>query len=67
MATPVNPHPLADLTSMRVGGTPAEIYVAKTRDDLIEHTLNVWRSGDDWLLLGGGTNMVVADNVENCE
>ncbi|BDS49959.1 UDP-N-acetylmuramate dehydrogenase [Rhodoluna lacicola] len=65
MATPVTPHPLADLTSMRVGGTPAEIYVAKTRDDLIEHTLNVWRSGDDWLLLGGGTNMVVADNVEN--
>ena len=65
MATPVTPHPLADLTSMRVGGTPAEIYAAKTRDDLIEHTLNVWRSGDDWLLLGGGTNMVVADNVEN--
>jgi UDP-N-acetylmuramate dehydrogenase len=50
---------------MRVGGTPAEIYAAKTRDDLIEHTLNLWRSGDDWLLLGGGTNMVVADNVEN--
>ncbi len=65
MATPVTPHPLADLTSMQVGGTPAEIYAAKTRDDLIEHTLNVWRSGDDWLLLGGGTNMVVADNVEN--
>jgi UDP-N-acetylmuramate dehydrogenase len=65
MATPVTPHPLADLTSMRVGGTPAEIYAAKTRDDLIEHTLNVWRSGDDWLMLGGGTNMVVADNVEN--
>ena len=65
MATPVTQHPLADLTSMRVGGTPAEIYAAKTRDDLIEHTLNVWRSGDDWLLLGGGTNMVVADNVEN--
>ena len=64
MATPITPRPLADLTSMRVGGTPAEIYVAKTRDDLVEHTLNVWRSGDDWLLLGGGSNMVVADDVE---
>ncbi len=64
MATPITPRPLAELTSMRVGGTPAEIYVAKTRDDLVEHTLNVWRSGDDWLLLGGGSNMVVADDVE---
>jgi UDP-N-acetylmuramate dehydrogenase len=64
MATPMTPRPLAELTSMRVGGTPAEIYVAKTRDDLVEHTLNVWRSGDDWLLLGGGSNMVVADDVE---
>ena len=56
---------LKDLTSIRVGGEPAEIYVAKTRDDLVEHTLNLWRSGDDWLILGGGTNMVVADDVSN--
>lgn len=55
---------LAELTSIRVGGTPAEIFVAKTRDDLVEHTLDVWRSGDDWLILGGGSNMVVADEVE---
>ena len=54
---------LSALTSMRVGGTPADIYVAKTRDDLVEHTLSVWRSGDDWLVLGGGTNVVIADEV----
>lgn len=54
---------LSELTSMRVGGVPAEIFEAVTRDDLIEHALEVWRSGDDWLLLGGGTNMVVADDV----
>lgn len=56
---------LAELTSIRVGGTPAEIFVAKTRDDLVEHTLDVWRSGDDWLILGGGSNMVVADEVDS--
>jgi UDP-N-acetylmuramate dehydrogenase len=55
--------PLSELTTIRVGGVPAEIYEAKTRDDLIEHTLGVWRSGDDWLVLGGGSNMVVADDV----
>ena len=52
---------LSQLTTMRVGGTPAQIFAAKTRDDLIEHTLEVWRSGQDWVILGGGSNMVVAD------
>jgi len=56
---------LSQLTSMRVGGTPAEIYEAFTRDDLVEHALEVWRSGDNWLLLSGGTNMVVADEVDD--
>ena len=54
---------LSELTSIRVGGVPAEIFEAKTREDLIEHTLGVWRSGDDWLLLGGGSNIVVADDI----
>jgi len=54
---------LRELTTIRVGGIPTEIFVAHTRDDLIEHTLEVWRSGDDWLLLGGGSNMVVADDI----
>jgi UDP-N-acetylmuramate dehydrogenase len=56
---------LSDLTSIQIGGTPAEIYVAKTRDDLVEHTLELWRSGDDWLVLGGGSNMVVADDCRD--
>jgi UDP-N-acetylmuramate dehydrogenase len=57
--------PLSQLTSIRIGGAPAEIYAAKTRDDLIEHTLELWRSGDDWLVLGGGSNMVVADDCSD--
>ncbi|MEO0061425.1 MAG: hypothetical protein RL343_1043 [Actinomycetota bacterium] len=65
MTSQSKPIALAELTSMRVGGIAAEIYVAKTRDDLVEHTLNVWRSGEDWLILGGGSNMVVADDVSN--
>ena len=56
---------LSELTTMRVGGEPAEIIVAKTRDDLIEATLEVWRSGEDWLILGGGSNLVVADEVDD--
>jgi UDP-N-acetylmuramate dehydrogenase len=56
---------LSELTTMRVGGKPAEIFVAKTREDLIEATLELWRSGDDWLILGGGSNLVVADEVDD--
>ena len=56
---------LSELTTMRVGGKPAEIIVAKTRDDLIDATLEVWRSGEDWLILGGGSNLVVADEVDD--
>ncbi len=56
---------LSELTSIQIGGSPAEIYVAKTRDDLVEHTLELWRSGDDWLVLGGGSNMVVADDCSD--
>jgi UDP-N-acetylmuramate dehydrogenase len=56
---------LSELTTIRVGGKPAELFVAKTRDDLIEHTLNVWRSGENWLLLGGGSNIVAADDISN--
>jgi UDP-N-acetylmuramate dehydrogenase len=54
---------LSELTSMRVGGTPAELLVAHSRDLLIEYSLGVWQSGQDWLLLGGGSNIVAADNL----
>ena len=48
---------------MRVGGTPAELLVAHSRDQLIEYALGVWSSGDDWLVLGGGSNIVAADDI----
>ena len=48
---------------MRVGGIPAELLVAHSRDQLIEFALGVWQSGDDWLVLGGGSNIVAADDL----
>ena len=50
---------------MRVGGKPAQIISAQTREDIIEATLEIWRTGEDWLLLGGGSNLVVADDVSD--
>jgi len=46
---------------MRVGGEPHELVAPATRDELIAATLDVWGSGEDWFVLGGGSNLVVAD------
>lgn len=48
---------------MRVGGKPAELLVAHSRDQLIDYALGVWQSGDDWVVLGGGSNIVAADDL----
>ena len=53
--------PLSSLTTMRVGGPAEELLVAETRDELIERAIELWERHDDWLLLGGGSNTVVAD------
>lgn len=52
---------LADLTTMRVGGVPARLAQPAGRDALVATALEVWASGDDWLLLGGGSNTVASD------
>ena len=48
---------------MRVGGVPASLATPQTRDELIATCLEVWGTGEDWLLLGGGSNIVAADEL----
>jgi UDP-N-acetylmuramate dehydrogenase len=55
--------PLSELTTMAVGGVPSELVVAKTRDELLSHAQRIWHDAEDWLVLGGGSNIVVADNL----
>jgi UDP-N-acetylmuramate dehydrogenase len=52
---------LADLTTMRVGGPAHELLRPRTEDELIDSARAVWQRGDDWLLIGGGSNMVISD------
>jgi UDP-N-acetylmuramate dehydrogenase len=53
--------PLASLTTMQVGGRPEKLLQPATRDELIAAATDVWSEGDDWLLLGGGSNTVASD------
>ncbi|WP_348786579.1 UDP-N-acetylmuramate dehydrogenase [Leifsonia sp. NPDC080035] len=53
---------LSTLTTMRVGGVPDDLVAPVDRDALVATALDVWASGDDWLLLGGGSNTVASDD-----
>jgi UDP-N-acetylmuramate dehydrogenase len=52
---------LAELTTMRVGGPAERVITATTKDELVQHSLELWGSGEPWLLLGAGSNTVVCD------
>ena len=53
---------LKSLTTMRVGGEARSLLEPADRDALIEAALEAWGSGDDWLVLGGGSNLVIGDD-----
>ncbi|MEY4451310.1 MAG: hypothetical protein RLZZ380_431, partial [Actinomycetota bacterium] len=54
---------LREITTMRVGGSPASLVAPQTKDELIAEALNLWGTGEDWLVLGGGSNIVAADEL----
>ena len=52
---------LAELTTLRVGGAPANLVAPADEAGLIQAALDAWASDEPWLLLGGGSNTVAAD------
>ena len=54
--------PLSALTTMRVGGPARRILVAHDSAELVSLANELWAEGEDWLLLGGGSNTVVHDD-----
>lgn len=51
----------SELTTLRVGGPAGNLIEATTRADLIATAQEFWAVPEDWLVLGGGSNLVVAD------
>ena len=52
---------LAALTTFGIGGPARSLLQPATRDELVAQTLATWGSPEDWLILGGGSNVVIAD------
>ncbi len=59
--TDVDPIPLARLTTLRTGGTPARMIDAHTTDELVSALRATWADGEPWLVLGGGSNLFAGD------
>ena len=46
---------------MRVGGAAREVIDAETEQQLVAAAHEVWGGQEEWLVLGGGSNLVVGD------
>ena len=53
---------IAPLTTMRVGGPAATLVTAETTDEIVAIVRDVDASGQDLLVVSGGSNLVVADD-----
>lgn len=51
----------ADVTTLRVGGPPGQQVTASTSEELVSAVMEADRRHEPLLLLGGGSNLVVAD------
>lgn len=52
---------LADLTTLRIGGSPREVYRARTSEELARTVSLIDATATPLLIVGGGSNLVVAD------
>lgn len=52
---------LAELTTLQVGGDAKRVLAPETTVELVAAVRSVWAVGDELLLLGGGSNLVIGD------
>lgn len=57
----IAPVPLSQLTTLRVGARPARMVEARTFDEAVDTLRDVWDAGEPWLVVGGGSNLLVGD------
>ena len=59
--TEISPLPLSQLTTLRAGAAPRRMVEARTRGELVDELRDVWMAGEPWLVVGGGSNLLVGD------
>lgn len=61
MTTTRENEPLSAHTTLRVGGPAARFVEAATIDELVDAVREAQSGFDDWMVLGGGSNVVIGD------
>ncbi|WP_440708267.1 UDP-N-acetylmuramate dehydrogenase [Herbiconiux sp. YIM B11900] len=61
MTEPAAAVPLSRFTTLQVGGPAERLVEATTEQQLLDLAREVWAADEDWFVLGGGSNVVVAD------
>lgn len=54
---------LKNFTTIQVGGEPKSLIEVSTERELFDACKKLWSTGDDWFILGGGSNVVFDDDV----
>jgi len=54
---------LSNFTTMRVGGEPKSMVEVETEAELFDACRKLWSTGEDWFILGGGSNVVFDDDM----
>jgi len=54
---------LSNFTTMKVGGEPKSMVDVETEAELFDACRNLWSTGEDWFILGGGSNVVFDDDL----
>ncbi len=54
---------LSNFTTMRVGGEPKSMVEVETEAELFDACRKLWSTGEDWFILGGGSNVVFDDDL----
>lgn len=57
----ITPIPLAELTTLHTGAAPTQMFDARSSAELVEILRQTWARGDEWFVLGGGSNLFVGD------
>jgi UDP-N-acetylmuramate dehydrogenase len=55
-------HRFDQVTSLAVGGEIGTYHALTSSKEAIATARTVWEEGDDWMVLGGGTNLFVGDD-----
>lgn len=57
----ITPVPLSQLTTLRAGAVPARMIEVRTVDETVSALRDIWDAGEPWLVVGGGSNLLVGD------